>query len=69
MKYALTLLMTLVVIWLLWSAHFEPFMLFLAAVSIGLSLWISLRMHIVDEEGATVQMGIRPFTHFTLWLA
>ena len=69
MKYALTLLMTLVVIWFLWSAHFEPFMLFLAAVSIGLSLWISLRMHIVDEEGAPVQMGIRPFTQFAPWLA
>lgn len=44
-------------------------MLILAAVSIGLSMWISLKMHIVDEEGAPVQMGIRPFTQFAPWLA
>ena len=69
MKYSFSLLLTLVAIWFLWSGHFEPFMLFLAALSIGVSLWISLRMHIVDEEGAPVQMGIRPFTHFAPWLA
>lgn len=69
MKYSITLLMTLVAIWFLWSGHAEPFMLFLAALSIGTSLWISLRMHIVDEEGAPVQMGIRPFTQFAPWLA
>ena len=44
-------------------------MLLLAALSIGISLWISLRMHIVDEEGAPVQMGIRPFTQFAPYLA
>jgi len=68
MKYSITLLFTLVAIWFLWSGHVEPFMLLLAAFSIGLSLWISLRMHIVDEEGAPVQMGIRPFTQFAPWL-
>jgi len=68
MKYSVTLLLALVTIWFLWSAHFEPFMLILAALSIALSMWISLRMHIVDEEGAPVQMGLRPFTHFAPWL-
>jgi len=69
MKYSITLLLTLISIWFLWSGHFEPFMLFLAALSIGTSLWISLRMHIVDEEGAPVEMGIRPFTQFVPYLA
>lgn len=44
-------------------------MLVLAAVSVGISMWVSLRMNIVDEEGAPVQMGIRPFTRFAPWLA
>ena len=69
MKYSVSLLLTLVAIWFLWSGHTEPFMLFLAAFSIGVSFWISQRMHIVDEEGAPAQMGIRPFTKFAPWLA
>ncbi len=69
MKYSFTLLIALCGIWFLWSGHFEPFMLFLAAFSIGLSLLISRRMRIVDEEGAPMQMGVRPFTQFAPWLA
>ena len=68
MKYSITLLLTLIAIWFLWSGHVEPFMLILAAFSIGLSMWISLRMGIVDEEGAPVQMGLRPFIQFAPWL-
>ncbi len=68
MKYSFTLLIALIAIWFLWSGHAEPFMLILAALSIGLSMWISLRMGIVDEEGAPVQMGIRPFIQFAPWL-
>jgi multicomponent Na+:H+ antiporter subunit E len=69
MKYFLSLLMTLTAAWFLWSGHAEPFMLFLAAVSILFSLWISSRMRIVDEEGAPVQLGIRSFIQFAPWLA
>lgn len=68
MKYSVTLLLALVAIWFLWSGHVEPFMLILAAFSLGLSMWISLRMGIVDEEGAPVQMGLRPFIQFAPWL-
>jgi multicomponent Na+:H+ antiporter subunit E len=69
MKYSVSLLLALIAIWFLWSGHLEPFMLVLAAVSVGISMWVSLRMNIVDEEGAPVQMGIRPFTRFAPWLA
>jgi multicomponent Na+:H+ antiporter subunit E len=31
-------------------------------------LWICRRMKIVDEEGAPVQLGIRPFTTYAPWL-
>ena len=68
MKYIVSLLITLTAVWFLWSGHVEPFMIFLAAVSILFSLWISLRMGIVDEEGAPVEMGLRPFFQFAPWL-
>jgi len=68
MKYIVSLLITLTAVWFVWSGHVEPFMLFLAAGSILFSLWISFRMSIVDEEGAPVEMGIRPFIQFAPWL-
>lgn len=68
MKYIISLLITLTAVWFLWSGHLEPFMIFLAAGSIAFSLWISFRMRIVDEEGAPVEMGIRPFIQFAPWL-
>lgn len=69
MKYSVSLLLALAAIWFLWSGHFEPFMLILAAVAILGSMWVSLRMHIVDEEGVPVWLGVRPFTQFAPWLA
>ena len=68
MKYFISLLITLTAVWFVWSGHTEPFMLFLAAGSVLFSLWISFRMKIVDEEGAPVEMGIRPFIQFAPWL-
>lgn len=69
MKYPISLLLALTAIWFIWSGHVEPFMLILAAVAILGSLWISLRMNIVDEEGVPVWLGVRPFTRFAPWLA
>jgi multicomponent Na+:H+ antiporter subunit E len=69
MKYSLPLGLALIASWLLWSGHFEPFMLLLGLVSCLLSVWICRRMRIVDSEGAPVQLGIRPFTNYAPWLA
>ena len=69
MKFILSLTILLTATWFLWSGHVEPFMIFLAAGSILFSIWISYRMKIVDEEGAPVQMGLRPFLLFAPWLA
>ena len=69
MKYSLTLGATLFVVWLLWSGHFDkPFIIALGAISCVLCVWISSRMGIVDEEGAPVQLNIRPFTHYSPYL-
>jgi multicomponent Na+:H+ antiporter subunit E len=68
MKYSLSLGATLLVVWLLWSGHTEPFLLALGVLSTLLSVWVSGRMRIVDDEGAPVQLGIRPFTQYAPWL-
>lgn len=71
MKYLLTLALALIVSWLLWSGHFtkdDYFLLGLGGLSCLLCLWISLRMKIVDEEGAPVQLGLRPFTTYAPYL-
>ncbi|MGB7327268.1 MAG: Na+/H+ antiporter subunit E [Rubripirellula sp.] len=69
MKYTLTLGAALLANWLLWSGHFDnPFLIGMGIVSCGVSLWLSRRMEIVDEEGAPAQLGVRPFTHYAPWL-
>lgn len=69
MKYILSLTILLTAVWFLWSGHVEPFMVFLGISSVLFSMWISFRMKIVDEEGAPVHMGLRPFIQFAPWLA
>ncbi|TWU60691.1 putative monovalent cation/H+ antiporter subunit E [Rubripirellula tenax] len=70
MKYTISLGVALLANWLLWSGHFDnPFLLGLGFGSCVLSLWLSARMRIVDEEGAPAQLGLRPFTQFAPWLA
>ena len=70
MKYSLTLGVALFANWLLWSGHFDnPFLIGLGLAWCAFSVWLGRRMQIVDEEGAPVQMGTLPFTHFAPWLA
>ena len=68
LRYLLSLSVTLVAVWLLWSGHLEPFILILGGLSVLLTLWMSLRMGVIDDEGAPAQLGIRPFTQFMPWL-
>ncbi|QEG38895.1 Na+/H+ antiporter subunit E [Roseimaritima ulvae] len=69
MKYSITLAVALVANWLLWSGHFEnPFLLVLGGLSCAFCLFLATRMGIVDEEGAPVQLGLRPFLSYAPWL-
>lgn len=68
MKYSFTLAIALISSWLLWSGIFEPFLIGLGVISCVLCMWIVTRMHIVDEEGAPAQLGVRPFTTYAPWL-
>ena len=58
MKYSVILTMALIVVWLVWSGHFDNlFLMFLGALSCAFCIFLSRRMRIVDEEGAPVQKG------------
>lgn len=59
MKYATGLAVLLAAVWLLWSGHYGPLLLALGAASLALVLAISLRMRIVDEEGAPIHVLLR----------
>ncbi len=70
MKYLVILAMALGVVWLIWSGHFDkPFIILLGLGSCGFCLWLSNKLQIVDEEGAPVQLGFRPFLVYAPWLA
>ena len=67
--YLIFLAIALCGTWLLWSGHFDqPFILILGGCSVALTLWVSARMGVIDEEGVPVKLGVRPFTSFAPWL-
>ena len=67
MKHRLILCPVLAGIWLLWSGHIDPFLLLLGCCSIALSLLISHRMQIIDEERTLAGMGVRVIS-YAIWL-
>ena len=68
MRYLLALIVVLLAIWLLWSGHYNRLMISFGIGSCLLVALLSHRMRIVDEEGAPVQLGLRPFTAYLPWL-
>ena len=60
----------LVASWLIWSGHFhDPFLLFLGALSVAFSVYLSLRMGVVDDEGVPGRLSPGPFAAYLPWLA
>ena len=68
LSYRISMAIALCATWILWSGHLEPFILILGGLSVLLTLWVSDRMGVIDEEGVPVEFGIRPFTQFGPWL-
>ncbi|HLT64619.1 MAG TPA: Na+/H+ antiporter subunit E [Pseudohongiella sp.] len=65
--HTLSLLLILTAFWLLNSGLFKPLIFMMAAVSIGLVLFISARMKIIDEESQPVHLT-RRVPGYYLWL-
>lgn len=54
-------------VWLLMSGHLEPLFLILAVLSVGLVVYIALRMDVVDREGVPVHLS-RRLAAYIPWL-
>ena len=63
---SLTILLT--VLWLLLSGHYTPFILSLGAASIALTLFISIRMDLLDYEGLPFHIALKTTTRYWPWL-
>jgi len=54
-------------VWLLWSGHYTPILLSLGVCSCLLTLVLSIRMNIVDDEGQPIHIFTR-LPGYGLWL-
>ena len=69
MRHPIGLFVVLSVVWLLWSGHFEPLILALGMGSLLFVVALSLRMKIVDAEGAPLALHFPRLALYVPWLA
>lgn len=67
MKHTFYLTMTLVTFWLLLSGHYTPFVLTCGFFSILITVYIALRMDVVDEEAQPIHLTAGILLYW-LWL-
>jgi len=59
MKHILSMSVALVILWMSLSSHFEPLLLGLGAASVFLTLYIALRMDVIDHESHPFHLTTR----------
>ena len=69
MKHAIPLSAVLALVWLVWSGHTEPLILGLGALSVLVIVALSVRLAIVDDEGAPPSMNYARLLGYLPWLA
>jgi multicomponent Na+:H+ antiporter subunit E len=69
LKYTVSLFMVLLAVWLGWSGHLTPLLIVLGVLSCAGVLVIGLRMRVVDQESAPIEMAVRVllFIPWLLW--
>lgn len=67
MKYTFYLTMTLVTFWLLLSGHYTPFVLSCGFFSILITVYIALRMNVVDDEAQPIHLTFSILSYW-VWL-
>lgn len=65
--HAVSLCLLLGLLWIGLSGYFTPLLLGLGAASIALSVFIAMRMDLLDHEGVPVQLGPRVVLYW-FWL-
>lgn len=68
MLFVLFLTLVLTLFWLLLSWHFTPFVLGCGVASIALTLYLALRMKVVDEESQPLHIPVHILGYW-MWLA
>ena len=68
MLFVLFLTFVLIVFWLLLSWHFTPFVLGCGVASVALTLYLALRMRVVDEESQPLHISVH-IVGYWAWLA
>lgn len=59
MLHALSLALGLFGTWLLWSGHTEMFFIGAGLVSVGLVIYVAIRMSVLDSESVPLHLGVR----------
>lgn len=68
MKHAIGLAISLIVVWLLWSGHYDPFLLTLGAFSVAVVMLLCFRMSILDGEAVPLDLKPSLLTSYLPWL-
>ncbi|MFQ5994376.1 MAG: Na+/H+ antiporter subunit E [Acidiferrobacterales bacterium] len=68
MTHVLSLAFVSYGLWLLLSGHYAALLLGLGLISVGLVVFIAVRMDVVDREGHPIHLGPRAFLYWP-WLA
>ena len=63
----LLLFIFLFLLWILWSGFYNSLLLSLGGLSCFLSVYLTVRMHALDEEGFSLKTGLR-FLSYLPWL-
>jgi len=67
-KHIISLSVSLFLLWLGFSGHFDPLLLSLGAVSTALAVYLALRMEVLDNESHPIHLTGR-LLRFWAWLA
>ena len=67
-QHAVRLGAVLVLLWLVLSGHFEPWLLGLGLASCALVLFLALRMDRIDNEAIPLAFRIGRWLHYAVWL-
>ncbi len=68
LRRAIVLAAVLAGVWLLWSGHYETWMLLLGALSTVSVVGLFWGMGAIDQESVPVELGILPFLTYAPWL-
>ena len=67
-KHAISLGMTLVVLWVLLSGHYTILMLSFGLLSVMLVVLLALRMDVADHEGHPLHLDLKALVIYWCWL-